>query len=379
MPSPTDADLLVALDYYAPYVSGLTEAARIVAEGLAEQGWRVRVVAARHDRQLPPRERLGGVEVVRTPVLARVGKGVVSPLLPRVVASEARRAALVNLHLPMLEAGLIARLIGDRRPLVATYQCDVSLPGGWLNRLQVRAVDRSSATTLRRARTVVPSSRDYAEHSRLWPAMQGHLRAISPPCLDRSGGTPAFRDGAGMHLGFLGRIVEEKGLEYLVDGFLQAARPEDRLLVAGDHARVAGGSVVDALRERIAGDPRIRLLGFLPENRLSDFYASLDVFALPSVNSLEAFGIVQVEAMMAGVPVIASDLPGVRVPVRETGFGIVVPPRDPRAIGRALAAMRERPFDRSAGAFRARERYGVAGTVEQYAAAFRALGVRVPA
>ncbi len=60
----------------------------------------------------------------------------------------------------------------------------------------------------------------------------------------------------------------------------------------------------------------------MPEERLGDFYASLDVFTLPSVNAFEAFGIVQAVAMLAGVPVLSSDIPGVRQPV-EHGFAVL--------------------------------------------------------
>lgn len=369
----SEVDLVIALNYYVPYVSGLTDTARAVAEGLAAKDWRVSVVTTRHDRELPAQELIAGVEVLRTPVVARIGKGTISPSFPIVAARAARRAAVVNLHMPMLEAGLIARRVAAV-PLVATYQCDVSLPAGMVNNLQVGAVDRSSRAALRRARVVVPSSDDYAEHSRLWPAMAGRTHAIAPPCRDRPRGKPAFRRGTGVHVGFLGRIVEEKGLEYLVEGFLRAAQPDDRLLVGGDYTKVAGGSVIDAVRAKTGGDPRISFLGFIADDSVADFYASLDVFALPSVNSLEAFGIVQVEAMMSGVPVIASDLPGVRGPVRETGFGIVVPPRDPEAIAAAIATLRTATPDRLEGARRARERYTAAVTVAEYEGLFRALG-----
>jgi glycosyltransferase involved in cell wall biosynthesis len=370
---PPAADLAIALNYYAPYVSGLTDTAKAVAEGLAVRGWRVTVVTSRHDKALPPIERLNGVEVIRTPVLFSIGKGTVSPQLPVVAARVARAAAVLNLHLPMLEAGLITRAAGAT-PVVATYQCDVALPPGALNRLQVKAIDASSRTALRRARVVVPSSDDYAEHSRVWGSMRGRTQVISPPCQDRRGGSPTFRDGAGLHVGFLGRIVAEKGLEYLVEGFLEAAKPEDRLLIGGDYSKVAGGSVIDQVRARSVGDPRVMFLGFLPEDALEDFYASLDVFALPSVNSLEAFGIVQVEAMMTGIPGIASDIPGVRTPVHNTDFGIVVPPRDPTAIGAAITELRDHPRDRAEGARRTREQYGAIATIDEYEAVFRALG-----
>ena len=77
-----ELDLVVVLNYYAPYVSGLTESARIVAEGMAARGWRVQVITSQHDATLPRRESVNGVEVIRTPVVARLGKGVVSPRSP---------------------------------------------------------------------------------------------------------------------------------------------------------------------------------------------------------------------------------------------------------------------------------------------------------
>ena len=361
----TGHDLLVTLSYYSPYVSGLTETAKAVAEGLAGRGWRVGVVTAQHDPALPTREVLAGVEVVRAPVVARIGKGTVSPALPSTAMRLGRRAGVVNMHLPMLEAGLIAAGLRGA-PVVATYHCDVELPPSPLNVAQVRAMDLSSRAALRRAVAVVPSSEDYARHSRAWPAMTGRTHPIPPPCQLRRGGSPRFRRGGGQHVGFLGRIVEEKGLEFLVEGFLAQARPEDQLLIAGDHTNVAGGSVIDRVRSRAAGDERVEFLGFLPEESLKDFYASIDVFALPSVNALEAFGIVQVEAMMRGVPSLASDIPGVRTPVLNTGFGELVSPRDPAGIAKALSRLRDSPPDTAKGARRARELYGVDRTLDAY-------------
>ncbi|WP_200938674.1 glycosyltransferase family 4 protein [Modestobacter sp. Leaf380] len=368
-----DVDVVMGLTYYAPYVSGLTEAARIVAEGLAARGRRVVVVTTRHDSTLPETEVLNGVRVVRTPVVARLGKGVISPAFPLAVARHARRARVLNLHMPLLEAGAITALV-RHTPTVLTYQCDVSMSDNRVDRLQQRVMDWSSASAMRASAVVVPSSDDYADHSRVRAAMQGKTHAISPACLDRRGGAPSFRDGHGPHVGFVGRIVEEKGLEHLVEGFRMLEDPSARLLIAGDHTKIAGGSVVDRVRRAVGEDPRVRLLGFLPDERLADLYASLDVFALPSVNSFEAFGIVQVEAMMTGVPSIASDIPGVRVPVQRTEFGRVVAPRDPAAVHRALVELLEDPPDRVAGAAAARAVYGAERTIEEYGALFDSLG-----
>ena len=69
---------------------------------------------------------------------------------------------------------------------------------------------------------------------------------------------------------------------------------------------------------------------------MPSFYALCDVVAVTSLNSTEAFGMVQVEAMLCGTPVVATDLPGVREAVRRTGMGRIVPPRDPDALAAAL-------------------------------------------
>nr|WP_195969263.1 glycosyltransferase family 4 protein [Cellulomonas hominis] len=367
-------DVVVALNYYAPYVSGVTEAARVTAEGLAARGWRVLVVAGHHDPSVPPRETINGVRVLRTPVVARIGKGIVSPAFAPTVARWARRARLLHLHLPMLEAGAITTLARGV-PTVVTYQCDVTLPAGALNAVQVRALDLSHGIALRHADVVAVTSEDYAEHSRLHAAMAGRTRALPAPALDRSGGTPRFRDGDGLHVGFLGRIVEEKGLEYLVRAF-RTLDDDARLLIGGDFAKVAGGSVVERVRAAVGDDPRVRLMGFVPDEDLPDFYASLDVFTLPSVNSLEAYGIVQVEAMMLGVPVVASDLPGVRMPVRDTGFGRVVAPRDVDGLARALRELAAADLDRDRGAREARSRYSADQVVDQHARLFEELAPR---
>lgn len=366
-------DVVIALTYYAPYVSGLTNVARDVAEGLVARGHRVTVVTTRHDAALPLEETIAGVRVVRTPVLLQLGKGVISPSFIPAVLRAARDADVVNIHAPMVEAGPLAWRAARITRVVTTYHCDVDLPSGLVNAVQRTVMDRSSVLAARSSTRVVVTSDDYADHSRIASALVRGRAVIAPGCHDRSGGRPTFRETAGLHVGFLGRIVEEKGIEYLVEGFSALDRADARLIIGGDFSRVAGGSVIDRVKERIAGDERIRLLGFVADEDVPDLYASVDAFALTSVNAFEAFGIVQVEGMIAGVPAVASDLPGVRQPVRTTGFGVVVPPRDSAAITRALEDIASRSDDVPAMAARAKELYGVETATRAYEELFASL------
>lgn len=357
-------DLVIALTYYAPYVSGLTNMARDLAEGLAARGRSVTVVTSRYEPSLPREEEINGVRVLRAPVLARLGRGVLSPQLVRLARATMSRAKVAALQLPMLEAGAIAA--GLRTPLVSTYHCDVTLPPGLINAAQRLVVDASNRFALRSSAAVGVTSEDYARHSRMWLAIEPSMTIVAPPCPAPPPGEPTYRETDGLHVGFLGRIVREKGLEYLVRGFRAVPDSDARLLIGGDFTHVAGGSVVEQVRSAIGDDPRIQLLGFVPEERIGDFYASLDVFTLPSVNAFEAFGIVQAVAMLGGVPVISSDLPGVRQPVMQTGFGVLVPPADPAAITRALLDLQANPPDRVAGAQRAQRAFSVPEVLDAY-------------
>lgn len=311
-PGGTRFDCTLVVNYYTPYVSGLTETVREVAEGLAARGRRVAVVAARHEPSLPRHEIRNGVEIFRAPVVTTVDRGPVSPAFPLLAGRIGRSSSVVNLHTPMLEAGLISRLCGDAR-VVTTYHIDLWLEPSLVGKVAERAVDAAARSAMRRSAAVVVNSDDQARYSRLWPTMRGRaVHSIPAPCQDRRGGEPVYRETGGLHVGFAGRIAPEKGLEYLVRSFRRIDDPDARLLLAGDYENVAGGSSVESVRAAIGDDRRVRLLGLLSGREISDFYASIDVFTLPSI--AESFGIAQAEAMMTGVPSLTTDIPGGRFP-----------------------------------------------------------------
>ena len=114
--------------------------------------------------------------------------------------------------------------------------------------------------------------------------------------------------------------------------------PNARVLFAGQYLDVLGE---DAYRERLKGPiaslgPHWEFLGVLTPDELSAFFGACDVQVVPSLNSTESFGLVQVEAMLCGTPVVASNLPGVRQPVKMTGMGEVVEPGSADALAAGI-------------------------------------------
>ncbi len=341
--------ILCALYYYYPYISGLSIYCRKLAEHMRARGHEVTIVTSRYDRDLDAEEVLNGVRVIRVPVWFRLDKGVImGSFLPTIIRL-GRRSDVVNLHLPMVEAWPIARLLPKKT--VLTYHCQIRLNNRTLlGRLMERGIKSSFRRAIARAATTVSSSFDYAANNSDLSDSLDNVTIIPPPIDPVSSDEAAkmqadyFRYRADVPagakvIGFLGRIVYEKGIDFLIHAFsdLQKKHDDLYLIIAGDYSDVAGGSVKNMLMRYLsAQDNRIRFTGRLNDAEVDAFYRFIDVLALPSIDAMEAYGMVQVEAMLRGTPVVASDLPGVRTVVQRTGMGKVVPRRDPHALAIAI-------------------------------------------
>lgn len=251
-----------------------------------------------------------------------------------------------------MEAGVLSWL-RPRDRVVPFYVCDLRLGDGLVSKVLERVAHSSARGTVRRSLVYAALSEEYARASRVIGSIGRPVVGVRPP-VSQTGFEPvnpsAFRErlqltAASPIVGFLGRLVPEKGLPLLIQAVrrLRVDLPGVQLVIAGDGDAVAGGGLGTFLRQEALGADWISFTGFLPQDDLSAFYSMIDVLALPSVDPLEAFGMVQVEAMLCGTPVVASDMPGVRIPVTSTGMGELVPPGDVTGLTRALAAVLSDP------------------------------------
>jgi len=101
---------------------------------------------------------------------------------------------------------------------------------------------------------------------------------------------------------------------------------------------------------------RVRFLGRVSDERLPEVYAACDVFALPSVSRLEAFGIVALEAMSTGKPVIVADIPGVREMIEDGRDGLLADPMNPRDLAEKIRRLLSDPEARRTMGARGREK-----------------------
>ncbi|HYS71615.1 MAG TPA: glycosyltransferase family 4 protein, partial [Thermoplasmata archaeon] len=222
-----------------------------------------------------------------------------------------------------------------------TYHCDLDIPtfvGNVLTGLYQRTYGRQA---MRRAEKLIVTTETYAATSR---AIWRYNPVVIPNPVDAQRFRPDV-DGSAIRgrwdlapderaVLLVGRVVPHKGIEHLVE----AARSLDhaRVVIVGD------GPFLPEVRRLAAtfgvGD-RIVFQGKVPFHDLPAYYAACDVFALPSVSRLEAFGIVALEAMATAKPVVVTDIPGVREVVTNGVEGLLAEPVNPPDLAAKINAL----------------------------------------
>lgn len=350
--------ILTVLTYYRPHTSGLTIYAERLARAFVQRGHQVTVMTTQYDPSLPAEEIMQGVKVIRVPVAARVSKGVLAPTFGLVATKLVWQHDVVQLHLPQFDAPGVAfraRLFG--KPAVLTYHCDLLLPPGIFNRFVNLVVKFQNNMAGLLASHIVTYTQDYADHSSYLSRYASKLTPILPP-VELPVPTPeAISAFAEAHLirerkpviGMAARFAGEKGVEVLLDALpiILKKYPKAQVLFAGTYQNVMGEQLYsDRLMPHIREyeiNGNWKFLGNLDPLQMAAFYPSLDVLTVPSLNSTEAFGLVQIEAMMNGVPCVPSALPGVRQPVKMHGMGIVSEIGNPESLAGAILQVLDNP------------------------------------
>ncbi len=339
--------ILVALTYYRPHVSGLTIYVERLSRALAKRGHAVTVLTSHYEPSLPYEEVMDGVRVVRAPVLARVSRGVIMPTLSFLATKFVWQNDALSLHLPQLDAsGIATRAKLFNKPSILTYHSDLLLPPSPFNNLASAVLSASNNAAGALCDVISAYTEDFAQHSPYLSKYLHKVRVIPPPVdipLPSETEVRAFAERYGLRgktvIGLGGRLAEEKGVEYLLQALPRIVEkyPHTIIVHAGPHEAIGHSAYVRKLQPFLDQyRDRYVHVGTLDSTQMAAFFRACHVTVLPSINSTETFGLVQIESMLCGAPVVASDLPGVRQPTAMTGMGRTVPARDPMALAEAI-------------------------------------------
>jgi glycosyltransferase involved in cell wall biosynthesis len=336
---------------FHPHLGGVEELVRQLAHAQQRAGAQPVVHTMRWPRDLAAREQWDGIDIRRHSY--RVPEGSLRRVVPAAVANpvvlgdvvgqlRGDRAELV--HVQCVSSGAwfayqAARVV--RLPIVVTLQGELTMDADHVYE-KSPLLRRTLRTLLARADAVTACSRATLTEAEEWAGIAlGARGRVVPNGVDLG----EFADAA-VDLGArkpsvvaLGRMVPQKGFDVLVDAFGELTRDPTfswDLELAGD------GPELGALRTRAATggvDDRIRFVGRVDRAEAVELLAGASAFVLPSRH--EPFGIVNLEAMAAGTPVVATRVGGVPEIVDDGITGLLVDARDPASLARAIRSLHD--------------------------------------
>jgi glycosyltransferase involved in cell wall biosynthesis len=256
-------------------------------------------------------------------------------------------------------------------PLILTYHCDLELPN-FLNKFISGFYRRTFGHySLIYTDKIIVTTNTYAATSR---AVWHFPPIVIPNAVNTKRYNPKI-DGTEIRkrhglegknvILYVGRIKFHKGIEY----FVSAAKFFDKntkFLIVG------AGDFEDEIRNLISEldlADQVLMVGRVDWGELPKYYAATDIFILPSLTRLEAFGIVGLEAMASGKPVIISDIPGVREVIENKKEGLLTPPMDIKEMANKIKKLLDHPKLRKqmgkAGRKKVVEKFEIAKVVDQ--------------
>jgi rhamnosyl/mannosyltransferase len=365
--------LQVYKDYCPPVKGGIEGHINLLSRGLAKRGIEVEVLVS----NTGPRKTTAsdnGIAIISVPEFGRLASAPVNPTLPFWLKRLARDADVVHFHFPNPTAELSYLLCRSNGRIVVTYHSDI------VRQARLGACYRPLLRRfLQRAGAIIATSESYLQSSRILGRFQDKCTVIPLGIdLDRFRFRPqqaAEIDAVRARYGpdivlFIGRFRHYKGLHLLIRAM---TRVEGTLLLIGT------GPLEQDLRWLVRSlkvEGRVVFLGELSDDEVDVYLHASDLLVLPSILRSEAFGVVLLEAMACGKPVVSTELgTGTSFVNRHGETGLVVPPNDPVALERAISFLLANPETRinlgRAGRMRVERDFSWDTMVERVLAVYR--------
>ena len=263
---------------------------------------------------------------------------------------------IVHLHYPFFGGAEMLYFLDKLRPLnlVLHYHMDVVGEGIFKRVFQWHS-NHVLPHIVKHAKTIIVTTLDYARQSNIRTALEHDSQkfieiplGVNPEIFKPRIKNKDLVESYGLankkiilFVGGLDRAHYFKGVNYLIKAFhLISSNDEYRLVVVGDGALRPS---YETLVSNFGLERKVIFAGAVSDDQLPLYYNMADVYVLPSIDSSEAFGLTVVEAMSSGLPVIASDLPGVRSVIKKNTTGYLFKPKDIGTLAKHMHYLLENP------------------------------------
>jgi glycosyltransferase involved in cell wall biosynthesis len=298
--------------YYFPKLGGIETVTKVLARGAADHGYNVSVVSF-NSKAESVFEQADGVMLFRAPLIGTVASQPLGFTYCRCAINEMRKADVVHLHLPNMVGALCSLFIPKHVKLLLHWHSDV------INKGLLGFIFRPlEALLLRRADSIIATSAVYAENS---ISLNPFLNKVIIVPIGISDVALTQHDNASKQalpkiladkisgkklILAVGRLVPYKGFDFLVEA--SKMLEEDAIVVI-----VGDGPMRDTLQNliyKIGVSDSVYLAGRLDDEVLQALFLQSEFFCLPSTNKAEAFGVVLIEAMAYGLPIVSTNIVG---------------------------------------------------------------------
>ncbi len=335
--------------YFAPHTGGTEKYVRDLSAALILKGHEVTVITNNlpKAKNAPKTETLPeGIKVIR---LDAVDMFYYLPVSNQFNLKMLEGYDIVHTHVPAFS--FLRSVAGKiKQPLVVTYHCDVTISekyfGVPIPKWSVPMFEGLSNSFakmfLPKAEAIITTTETYASTSPVMRDIPHHVIPIGifhdkiDEIQKKLNLTPDKKNPK--QLLFLGRLAGNKGCDYLVKAMpeILAKFPDTKLIICGDGEEKA--HILDLVTQFDIG-PSITFLGTATFEKLVELYYTSIAYIFPSINRLEAFGIVQLEAMTNNTAVVSSDIPGPNAVMDPGQSGLLVPKQDPHALAQAIMSL----------------------------------------
>jgi len=339
--------ILVSLTYYLPNISGVTIYADILARKLA-QNYQLTILTSRFKKELAKREKKRGVSIIRLWAPFKINKALLMPFFPFTSLKGVVKTDLIICHLPQLESFWLT-FWGKifRKKVILVHHCQFTPPPGILKKPIEILVWLIHLPSYLLSDRIVAYTQDYAQSIKILNLFTKKTSFILPPVYlgpkdsrkIKQIAKRISKDEGTKIIGFVGRIAWEKGINLILKAIPKWKKEfsDFKIVFVGPYQKVVGDKTYHKLKPLLEKYRKeITLTGPISHQELVNYYYNFDCLVLPSTGRLETFGIVQPEAMLCYCPVVASNLPGVRVPVKLTGMGRIIPSNNHQDLAEAV-------------------------------------------
>lgn len=330
---------VLQLGKFYPICGGVEKVAYDLMSGLSEQNVYCDMMCAATNGESRTISVNEHAKVICCHTLAKVAATMISPAMIFALKKVQDQYDIIHVHHPDPMACLALLLSGYKGKVVLHWHSDIQK-----QRILLRLYSPLQKWLIRRADKIVGTSPVYLSESPFLRKVQHKTVClpigVDPMCPDAAGVRKIKDRYKGKKIIFsLGRLVTYKGYEFLIAA-TKYLKDNYMILIGGT------GALREKLQEEINSmhlRGKVKLLGHVSDEELPSYYGACDVFCLSSVQKTEAFGIVQIEAMSCGKPVVATKIPhsGVSWVNAHEESGINVAPGDAYALAKAIEAIAE--------------------------------------